>query len=76
MKLTIKDLKNKRQGRAATGLEEHQFKQLLKFYKVSYEKKYGASVAARQAEIEVTPSLQAEEELLYFMLFSLKCGLT
>ena len=76
MKLEIKDLKSKRQWRAATGLEEPQFKQLLKLYKVSYEKKYGASVAARQAEIEVTPSLQSEEELLYFTLFSLKSGLT
>ena len=76
MKLEIKDLKSKRQWRAATGLEEHQFKKLLKLYKKSYEKKYGAKVAARQAEIEVTASLQSEEELLYFTLFSLKCGLT
>lgn len=76
MKLAIKDIKNKRQWRAATGLEEHQFKKLVNLYKVSYEKKYGASVEARQAEIEVTPSLQTEEELLYFTLFSLKSGLT
>ena len=76
MKLARKELKNKRQWRAATGLEEKQFDKLLKLYKVSYEKKYGASVAARQAEIEVTPSLQSEEELLFFTLFSLKCGLT
>lgn len=76
MKLTIKDLKTTRQWRAATGLEEPQFKKLLKLFKVSYEEKYGASVAARQAEIEVTPSLPSEEELLYFTLFSLKAGLT
>ena len=76
MKLEIKELKSKRQWRAATGLEEPEFKKLLKLYQVSYEKKYGASVEARQAEIEVTPSLQSEEELLYFTLFSLKCGLT
>ena len=30
----------------------------------------------RPAEIEVRASLQSEEELLYFTLFSLKCGLT
>lgn len=76
MKIGIKELRNKRQWRAATGLEENQFKKLLKLYKVSYEKKYGASVAARQAEIEVIPCLQSEEELLFFTLFSLKCGLT
>ena len=39
-------------------------------------RKYGHSVGARQVEIEVTPSLQSEEELLYFTLFSLKSGLT
>ena len=76
MKLARKELKNKRQWRAATGLEERQFDKLLKLYRISYEQKYGASVAQRQAEIEVTPSLQSEEELLLFTLFSLKSGLT
>ena len=76
MKLAIKELRNKRQWRAATGLEEKQFRVLLKLFTKSYEKKHGASVEARQAEIEVTPSLQSEEELLFFTLFSLKCGLT
>jgi hypothetical protein len=76
MKLAIKELKTKRQWRAATGLEERQFTKLLRLFHVSYAQKYGASVAARQAEIEVTPSLQTEEELLFFTLFSLKCGLT
>jgi len=76
MKLARKDLKTKRQWRAATGLEERQFDKLLKLYRISYEQKYGASVAQRQAGIEVTPSLPTEEELLYFTLFSLKAGLT
>ncbi len=40
MKLALKDLQSKRQWRAATGLEEHQFKKLLKLYKVKqYSKK-------------------------------------
>jgi hypothetical protein len=33
-------------------------------------------VAQRQAELEVTPSLQSEQELVFFTLFSLKAGLT
>jgi hypothetical protein len=32
-------------------------------------------VAQRQADLEVTPSLQSEQELLFFPLFSLKAGL-
>lgn len=76
MKLAIKELRNERQWRAATGLDEKRFYKLLKLFKVSYVQKYGHSVGARQAEIEVMPSLQSEEELLYFTLFSLKSGLT
>lgn len=76
MKLAIKELRNERQWRAATGLDEKRFYQLLKLFKVSYVRKYGDKVGARQAEIEVTPSLQSEEELLSFTLFSLKSGLT
>lgn len=76
MKLAIKELRNERQWRAATGLDEKRFNKLLRLFKASYVNKYGHSVGARQAEIEVTPSLQSEEELLYFTLFSLKAGLT
>jgi hypothetical protein len=42
----------------------------------SYFELYGQSVAQRHAEIEVTPRLSSEEELLFFTLFSLKAGLT
>ena len=76
MKLQLSDLKTERQWRAATGLDEQRFQQLLRLFKASYRKKYGYSVGARQAGIEVTPSLPSEEELLYFTLFSLKSGLT
>jgi len=45
-------------------------------FTASYLNLYGKSVAERQAEIEVTPSLTSEAELLFFTLFSLKAGLT
>jgi hypothetical protein len=76
MKLQLSDLKTERQWRAATGLDEQRFQKLVRLFKASYRKKYGDSVVARQAGIEVTPSLPSEEELLYFTLFSLKSGLT
>lgn len=76
MKLQIADLKTERQWRAATGFDQARFEQLLVLFSASYLSLYGKSVAARQAEIEVTPSLQSEAELLYFTLFSLKAGLT
>lgn len=76
MKLKIADLKTERQWRAATGYDQHRFEKLLVLFAASYFRLHGKSVAERQAELEVTPSLTSEEELLFFTLFSLKSGLT
>jgi hypothetical protein len=69
-------LKTERQWRAATGFDQARFEKLLVLFSASYLNLYGKSVAERQADIEVTPSLACEEELLFFTLFSLKAGLT
>jgi hypothetical protein len=76
MKLKISDLKTQRQWRAATGINHARFQKLLVLFSASYLNLYGKSVAERQADIEVIPSLASEEELLFFTLFSLKAGLT
>ena len=76
MKLQIADLKTERQWRAATGFDQARFEKLLVLFTGGYFSLYGQSVAARQAELEVTPSLTSEAELLLFTLFSLKSGLT
>jgi hypothetical protein len=76
MKLPLSDLTTERQWRAATGADQARFAQLLVLFTASYGDLFGHSVAQRQAELEVTPSLQSEQELLFFTLFSLKAGLT
>ncbi|MCI0613497.1 transposase [bacterium] len=76
MKLKISDLKTERQWRSATGFDQARFEKLLVMFTASYLSLHGKSVAERQADIEVTPSLTSEEELLFFTLFSLKAGLT
>lgn len=76
MKLQISDLKTERQWRAATGYDQARFEKLLVLFTASYIQLHGKSVAARQAELAVTPSLTSEAELLLFTLFSLKAGLT
>lgn len=76
MKLQLSDLKTERQWRAATGYDESRFEKLLVLFTASYLALYGFSVATRQADLEITPSLSSERELLYFTLFSLKAGLT
>lgn len=76
MRLQITDLTTDRQWAAVTGFTPTQFEKLLALFSQSYLDLFGKTVAERQAGIEVTPSLQSEEELLLFTLFSLKAGLT
>jgi hypothetical protein len=76
MKLQIADLTSTRQWGAVTGFTRVQFEKLLVLFTKSYCEIFGQTVSQRQAEIEVTPSLASEEELLFFTLFSLKAGLT
>ena len=76
MKLQISDLTTERQWRAAIGADQARFAKLLGLFTASYRELFGHSVAQRQADLEVTPSLQSEQELLFFTLFSLKAGLT
>jgi hypothetical protein len=76
MKLQISDLKTECQWRAARGLDQNLFEKLLILFAASYPILFGQSVADRQTEIELKPSLTSEEELLFFTLFSLKAGLT
>lgn len=76
MKLQMTDLTTERQWCAATGYTQKQFEQLLALFTSSYLKLYNQPVAARQADLEITPTLTSERELLFFTLFSLKAGLT
>lgn len=76
MQLQIADLTTARQWCAATACTRVQFEKLLGLFTPSYFELYGQTVAQRHAEIEVTPCLTSEEELLFFTLFSLKAGLT
>ena len=76
MKLQISDLSTDREWSAATGCTKAQFEKLLVLFTASYLELYGKPVTERHADIEVTPSLSSEEELLFFTLFSLKVGLT
>ena len=76
MKLQISDLPTERQWRAALGADQARFVKLRAVFTASSGDLFGHSVAPRQAELEVTPSLPSEQELLFFTLFSLKAGLT
>jgi len=76
MKLTIADIKDDRTWAAVTGLSKARFNKLVPLFRASYLELYGKTVAERQAALDIPPSLPTEEDLLFFILFSLKTGLT
>ena len=64
MQLQISDLTTTRQWGAVTGFTPVQFEQLLVLFTQSYFELFGQTVKQRHSDIEVTPSLVSEEELL------------
>ncbi|TAE48300.1 MAG: hypothetical protein EAZ89_15475 [Bacteroidetes bacterium] len=76
MKLKISELTTERKWRAATGYTEEQFKKLSALFLEWYRDHYQQSMSERHAGLEVKPAFDSEEELLFFTLFSLKCGLS
>ena len=76
MKLQISDLTTDRKWRAATGTNKARFEKLLILFTSSYFELHGKTLAQRQTDSVGTPSIQSEQELLLFTLFSLKAGLT
>jgi hypothetical protein len=76
MKLTVLDLKNDRQWRAAIGMSKEQFKLLINPFKKSYLATYKEELKERKVDVNIEYCIKDEEELLLFTLFSLKSGLT
>jgi len=64
MKLDLTDLRTERRWRATTGMDQCRFEQLLALFSQSDYEKYGQTVSQRQGELEMTASLQSEQELL------------
>ena len=57
MKLIIADIKDDRTWAAVTGLSKIRFDKLLPWFSASYLELYGKPVAARQAALDIPPSL-------------------
>lgn len=76
MKLSIDDLKNERQWRSATGLDQKRFAKLVLLVEEGYQGLFGKTIQQRQAECPEEPHLNTCTDLLFFTLFSLKSGLT
>jgi hypothetical protein len=58
-------------------MDKERFYKLLENFKLAYKEVYKKTIAQKQAaEKHFDFCISSEEELLYFTLFSLKCGLT
>lgn len=76
MKLSIDDLKNERQWRSATGLDQKRFAKLVALVENGYQTMFGKTIQERQAECPDEPHPSTCRDRLFFTLFSLKSGLT
>lgn len=76
MGITYKDLKNDRQWRSSTGLNQSQFEILSGQFAGAYEQIHGETLLERKSASTQECVFWTYEDLLFFVLFSLKCGLT
>ena len=77
MRISTKDLKNERRWRASLGVDEKLFYFLLEFFKTAYKSIYGNNLEYRLGNYNKAQyCIQNEEDLLLYVLFSLKNSLT
>lgn len=76
MAISYKDIRDERQWRASTGLTENQFLELVKSFKLTYEDFLGESILDRQTNSGTEARFTSYEDLLFFILYSIKSGLT
>jgi hypothetical protein len=76
MKFTVSDLKQDRQWRATIGMNEERFYILLPAFKKAYFETYQEELSKRKVDVDIDYCITNEAELLLFILFSLKSGLT
>jgi hypothetical protein len=76
MAISYKDIRDDRQWRASTGLNKEQFFDLVKEFKITYEDFLGETLEERQSSSTNESKLRTYEDLLFFILYSIKSGLT
>ena len=76
MAISYKDIINDRQWSASIGMKKNKFFELVSHFGNTYEDLFGKSIKERQGNSSKEAHLQTYEDLLFFILFSLKSGLT
>lgn len=76
MAISYKDIKSSRQWSATAGMKEEKFLELVPHYAKAYKGIFGMEMHERQKNSTNKAHFQTYEDLLFFILFSIKCGLT
>lgn len=76
MAISYRDIRTKRQWRAATGLSAEQFHHVSKLFGEAYEDIFGESLEERRETSSQEATFDSYEDLLFFGLYSIKSGLT
>lgn len=76
MSISYLSLKHERQWRATTGLKATQFHRLCERFGQSFKDIFGEELAERQGNSSQEPIFRTYEEVLFFLLFGFKSGLT
>lgn len=76
MSASYKTLTTDRQWKATTGLSKKKFRELTKSFKSTFISVFGIELYERQSNSSVEAHLKSYQDYLFFILFSLKSGLT
>lgn len=76
MNIHYQKLNTKRQWRAATGVSQNHFEMLTPLFSKAFEQLFGKSMQERQSDGTTEACLKTPADLLFFLLFYLKNGLT
>lgn len=76
MAISYKDIRSQRQWRASTGLSEETFKKMVSLFKSAYEDFHEISLAEQISQRIDEPKFKSYEDIVFFLLYSLKSGLT
>lgn len=76
MAISYKDIRTERQWHASTGLSKEEFRSLTILFSTSYEEFHGTTLSEQIENRVDDPKFKTYEDLLFFLLYSLKSGLT
>ena len=76
MAISYRDIRTKRQWKAATGVSKKQFNHLTKLFGQAYEELFGESLEERRESSSQAATFGSYADLLFFGLYSIKSGLT